>query len=139
MSHCAQQIRDWFVTALTGVSGLPAAREGIPRQVAAGTTACVVTSTGEAVARATIDDPAIDQRDLNVQVIVIAGSLDAADALCLKAEEALAAAASFPGKNFEPVQREYQENIDTDRDYVSVTVTYTATYFAARNDLETFK
>lgn len=139
MSHASQQIRDWFVTKLTNVSGLPSAVEGYPRQIAAGTTATIVSCANELVQRVTMDDPPTDERQLAVLVIVIAASLDAADALSLLAEEALAVATGFPGKTFEMSQREYQENVETDRDYVSITITYTATYYVARNNVESFK
>ena len=139
MSHASQQIRDWFVTKLTNVSGLPSAVEGYPRQVAAGTTATIVSCANELVQRVTMDDPPTDERQLAVLVIVIAASLDAADALSLLAEEVLAVATGFPGKTFEMSQREYQENVETDRDYVSITITYTATYYVARNNVESFK
>lgn len=139
MSHASQQIRDWFVTKLTGVGGLPGAVEGYPRQIAAGATACVVTCGTELIQRTTLHEPPIDSRDLAVLVVVIAGTLDAADALSLIVEETLAAATGFPGKDFELAQREYQENVDTDRDYVAVVITYNAAYYVVRTDVETFK
>jgi hypothetical protein len=139
VSHCAQQIRDWFVTSLTGVSGLPTPWEGYPRQIAPATSACIVTSAAETIQRQTMDTQPIDARQLTVLVVLVAASIDGGDALCLLAEEALAGAASFPGKTFELIEREYQENVETDRGYVSVTITYNAIYYVARNDVETFK
>lgn len=139
MSHCAQQIRAWFVTSLTGVSGLPTAHAGYVAQVAAGASSCTVTTTIEEIQPATMHTPPIDTRRLEVEVLLKAATLDAVDALGLAAEEALAAATGFPGKEFEPQRREYQENVETDRVSVSLTITYAATYDAARNDLETFK
>lgn len=138
MSHCSQQIRDWFVTTLTGVGGLPTAREGTPRQVASNTTACIVTTRTETIEQLTQNTTARDQRDLEVDVILIAGSLDAADALSVLAEHAIAGSITYPGADLVVTQREYDENIDTDRDYVSVTLSYLARYFTARNDVDSF-
>lgn len=139
MSHASQQIRDWFITKLTGVGGLPNAAEGYPRQFAAGTTACVVTSAGETIQRVTIEDPPIDERNHTVTVAVLASTLDAADALSLIVEETLAAATGFPGKTFELIERNYEENVESDRNYVSVSIGYSAIYYVARNDVESFK
>ena len=49
MSHAATQIRAWFKAACTGVSGLPTAAEGTPRQIASNTDYCFVRTSTDAV------------------------------------------------------------------------------------------
>lgn len=137
MSHAATQIRDWFKAACTGVSGLPTATEGTPRQIASNTDACFVRTTTSAVERITEHEPPIDGHELTVEVVVLGNTFTEADGLSVLAEEAIANKAAFPGDSFEFVQREYEENTDTDRAYVSVTLTYVARYSVARNDVET--
>lgn len=137
MSHAATQVRDWFKAACTGVSGLPTCTEGTPRQIASNTDACFVRTTSGAVERITEHEPPIDAHELTVEVVVLGNTFSEADGLSLLAEEAIANKASFPGDSFEFVQREYEENTDTDRAYVSVTLTYVARYSVARNDVET--
>lgn len=137
MSHAATQIRDWFKTACTGVSGLPTCTEGTPRQIQSNTDACFVRTTSGTVERITEHEPPIDGHELTVEVVVLGNTFSEADGLSLLAEEAIANKASFPGDSFEFVQREYEENTDTDRAYVSVTLTYVARYSVARNDVET--
>lgn len=136
MSHAAKQVRDWFKTACTGVVGLPSASEGTPRQIVAGTDYCFVRSTNESV-----DDADIhigQERRLTIEVVLIGNTFTEADTMSVLAEEAIANAAAFPGKTLQLVQREYEENLETDRAYVSVTMSYVALYFVARNDVETF-
>lgn len=139
MSHAATQIRDWFKAACTGVSGLPPATEGTPRQIASNTDACFVRTTTETIDVASIHSPASDERTLTVEVVLVANTFTEADTLSVLAEEAIANKAAFPGEFFAPVQREYEENREGDRDYVSLTLTYTARYYVARNDVETFQ
>lgn len=137
MSHAATQIRAWFKAACTGVSGLPTCTEGTPRQITSNTDACFVRTTTSAVERITEHEPPIDGHELTVEVVVLGNTFSEADGLSVLAEEAIANKATFPGDSFEFVQREYEENTDTDRAYVSVTLTYVARYSVARNDVET--
>ena len=137
MSHAAKQIRDWFVSKLTGVSGLPAARSGRPAQIAAGTRACYVTHGAETVEPLTMHNPREDERQLPVLVVLVAESLDAADALSVLAEEAIANGTSYPATEPALESREYAEEVETDRVVVSITLTYTAPYSVASNDVET--
>lgn len=139
MSHAATQIRDWFKAACTGVSGLPTATEGTPRQIASNTDACLVRTTTETIERGTVNEPPIDTRDLTVEVVLVAGTFAEVDTLSVLAEEAIANKAAFPGDDFGFVQREYDENREGDRDYVSLTLTYVARYAVLRNDVETLK
>lgn len=136
MSHAAKQIRAWFVTSLTGVGGLPTARAGRPPQIAAGASACYVTHGAETITPMTIHDPRQDDRSLAVQVVLVAASLDAADALSVLAEEAIEAATGAPAE-VSLESREYDEEVETDRVVVSITLTYAATYIVAANDVET--
>ena len=138
MSHAATQIRSWFITNLTGVSGLPTPTQGHPRQIASNVDACVVTSTTEIIQPHTIHDPRTDVRELAIQVICIAGSLAEVDVLSMAAEEAIEGATFITGADLIFQSRDYDENIDTDRDYVSVTLNYSARYFVARNNVDTF-
>jgi len=137
MSHGAKQIRDWFKAACTGVAGLPACAEGTPRQIEVGTDACFVRTTSSVVERITEHEPPIDAHDLTVEVVVVGNTFTEADGLSVLAEEAIADEPAFPGDSFDFVQREYEENTDTDRAYVSVTLTYVAKFSVARNDVET--
>lgn len=139
MSHAAKQIRDWVIGACTGVSSLPDATEGSPRQVASNTTACFVRTSNETIVSVDVHAPTSDERVLDVEVGLIAGTYTAVDALSVLAEEAIANEASFPGANLRMVRREYEENRDTDRDYVSLILSYEAVYYCARNDVETFQ
>lgn len=139
MSHAATQIRDWFKAACTGVSGLPTCTEGTPRQIASNTDACFVRTTSEALEVSSVHSPASDERNITIEIVLIAGTYTEVDTLSVLAEEAIANKASFPGEFFAPVQREYEENRDGDRDYVSLTLTYVARYYVARNDVETFQ
>jgi len=138
MSHVSQQIRAWFVNTLSGVSGFPTASNGYPAQIAAGTEACVVTTTTEDLRGSTIHTPPIDERRLEVLVVLAGASLDAADALSVTAEETIANAASYPGKALDLVARAYSENVDTNRVAVTLVLTYAATSDVRRNDVETF-
>lgn len=139
MSHAATQIRAWFKAACTGVSGLPTCTEGTPRQIADNTDACFVRTTAEAVEPATFNVSPIDTRELTVQIVVVAGTYAEADALSLLAEEAIDAKSPTIGDSIGLVQREYEEGRDTDRDYVSVTLTYAVRYSVASGDVETLK
>lgn len=139
MSHAATQIRDWFKAACTGVSGLPTCTEGTPRQIASNTDACFVRTAGEALEVSDIHSPPADERTLTVEVVLVANTFTEVDGLSVLAEEAIANKASFPGEFFAPTQREYEENRESDRDYVSLTLTYVARYYVARNDVETFQ
>lgn len=135
MSHAATQIRDWFKAACTSVVGLPDATVGLPRQIASNTEACYVRTTIDAVDSTTLNQ--IDTHEIAVQVSVVAATYDAADALSLLAEESIAAKSPTIGDAIVFVQREYEENRETDRDYVSVTLTYAVRYAVARGDVET--
>ena len=139
MSHAATQIRDWFKAACTGVSGLPTCTEGTPRQIASNTDACFVRTTTETIDVASIHSPASDERTLTVEVVLVANTFAEADTLSVLAEEAIANKAAFPGKSFDLVGRQYEEDTETDRTYVSVTLAYVARYYVARNDVETFQ
>lgn len=139
MSHAATQIRDWFKAACTGVSGLPTPTEGSPRQLASNTDSCFVRTTSDTVETIDVHTPASDQHTLSIEVGLIANTFTEVDALSVLAEEAIASASSFPGKTFTFASREYEENTETDRAYVSLTLSYQATYFVARNDVETFQ
>lgn len=137
MSHAAKQIRDWFITACTGVSGLPTPTEGAPRQIASNTDSCFVRTTSEEVEPA--DVHASQERTLAVQVVVVGNTFTESDAMSLAAEEAIAAATGFPGTDWRLERRDYDENTETDRAYVSVVLSYVARYYVARNDVETFE
>jgi hypothetical protein len=139
MSHAAKQIRDWFKGACTGVAGLPNATEGTPRQIPENTDACYVRTTTEEILRQTSHTPALDQRTLTVLVTLIANTHTEVDALSVLAEEAIEAEPAYPGGTFEPLSREYEENNETDRAYVALTLTYAAVYSVARNDVETIE
>jgi hypothetical protein len=139
MSHASQQIRDWFVTKLTGVTGLPNAVEGMPRQIAIDAKACVVTSQSEEILRETLHPSPIEQRRHLIAVVLLAASLDAVDAMSVAAEEAIHAATGYPGNSLDLLDRTYSEDTQTDRSVVSVTLQYEALYFVARGDVETFK
>lgn len=139
MSHAATQIRDWFKAACTGVSGLPTCTEGTPRQIQGNTDACFVRTTIETLEPVSVHSPAVDDRQLIVEVGLIAGTFTEADTLSVLAEEAIANKAAFPGKSFDLVGRQYEEDTETDRTYVSVTLAYVARYYVARNDVETFQ
>jgi hypothetical protein len=136
MSHAAAQIRDWFKAACTGVPGLPTATEGTPRQIESNTDACFVRTTLDAVSESSLSE--IDIHEITVEVTVVGNTFTEADGLCLLAEEAIAAKSPTIGDAIVFVQREYTENRDTDRDYVSVSLTYAVRYSVARGDVETF-
>jgi hypothetical protein len=137
MSHAAKQIRDWFLTELTGVTGLPTPKAAPVRQFAGGTNAVYVLCVAESLERVTMTGTAIDDRNLTVQVVLVSDSFDAVDVLSVLAEENIASGTGFPGKTFDLVQRDYESNVETDRDYVSVSLTYAAIYAVYRNDVET--
>ena len=137
MSHAATQVRDWFKAACTGVSGLPTCTEGTPRQIESNTDACFVRTTLDTVSESSLSD--IDIHDIAVEVTVVGNTFSEADSLSLLAEEAIAAKTPTIGDAIAFVQREYTENRDTDRDYVSVTLTYAVRYSVARGDVETLK
>lgn len=139
MSHAAKQIRDWFLAELTGVTGLPTPKAAPVRQFAIGANAVYVLCVSESLDRTTITGTVIDDRNLTVQVVLVSDSFDAADALSVLAEENIADGVGFPGKMFDLIQRDYESNVETDRDYVSVSLTYQTNYFVYRNDVETFK
>ena len=107
MSHAATQIRDWFKAACTGVSGLPTCTEGTPRQIQSNTDACFVRTTSETLEPVSVHSPAVDDRQLTVEVGLIAGTFTEADTLSVLAEEAIANKAAFPGKSFDLVGRQY--------------------------------
>lgn len=139
MSHAATQIRDWFKAACTGVSGLPSATEGTPRQIASNTDACFVRTTTDAVEPITADLSEIDGHEMVVEVVLIASTFTEVDTLSVLAEEAIANKSPTIGDEIRFVQREYEENRDTDRDYVSLTLSYSVRYAVARDDVETLK
>lgn len=135
MSHAAKQIRDWFVAACTSVGGLPNATSGTPKQIAPGAEACIVRTTSDSVQP--LDIGTKDEHELGVEVELISSTFDGVDDLSALAEEAIANKASFPSESFQLTSRSYTENGDSDRPYVSLTLTYSARYLVARNDVET--
>lgn len=135
MSHAAKQLRDWFIAACAGVSGLPAASSGTPRQIAPGADACIVRTTSDSVQ--SLDIGISDEHELGIEVELIAATFDDVDVLSVLAEEAIAAKASFPSESWQLTARTYTENRETDRPYVSLTLTYSARYLVARTDVET--
>lgn len=140
MSHASKQIRDWFIASCTGVVGLPNAREGSPRQLPANVDACFVRTTGESCERITISlNELIDERTLAVEVGLIANTHTEVDAYSVLAEEAIAASGTYPGKELRLTSRAYEENYETDRNYVGLTLAYEALYYVEDIDVETFK
>ena len=140
MSHAAKQIRDWFITSLDAVAGLPTPTEGEPRQIPDDTDACFVRTTNESVELITLTlSQAATERALTVEVGLVAGTYTEVDALSVFAEEGLELAAGFPGKGFVLQSRSYDRNIETNRDYVGLTLTYEASYYVELADVETFQ
>lgn len=135
MSHAAKQIRDWFVSACTSVTGLPNAVSGTPRQLAAGAEACIVRTTSDSVQP--LDIGTKDEHELGIEVDLISDTFDGVDTLSVLAEEAIANKASFPSESWQLTGRSYAENRDTDRPYVSLILTYSVRYMVSRNDVET--
>lgn len=139
MSHAATQIRAWFKAACTGVSGLPTAAEGTPRQIASNTDYCFVRTTTDAVEAMTADTSEIDGHEMTVEVVLVANTYTEVDGLSVLAEEAIANKSPTIGDEIRFVQREYEEDRNTDRDYVSLTLSYAVRFAVARNDVETLK
>jgi hypothetical protein len=139
MSHASKQIRDWFIAACTGVAGLPNAEESAPSQIGVEVDACYITTPNETLEQVGINSPPVDLRVLTVNVGLLAGTYSEVDQLSLLAEHAIFNKAAYPGKDLIFVQREYEENTDTDRAYVSLVLTYSARYFVARNAVDSFQ
>lgn len=135
MSHAASQIRAWFVGACTGVSGLPNASNGSPRQIAEDVLVCIVRTTIDTVQPA--DIYLTDEHEITIEVELIAGTFDAVDILSVLAEQAIANKTLFPASSFRLTTRDYVEHRDTDRAYVGLILTYITRYFTARNSVET--
>lgn len=138
MSHCSTQILDWYVAALTGVAGLPAAVKGSPKQIASNTAACLVWPTTESIGNPSVGLTTLQQRLLQIDVTLIAASFAAADVLSVLAENKIAATASPLGERMDLTGREYIENRESDRDYVAITLSYSVSYLTAWTDAETF-
>lgn len=140
MSHAATQIRDWFIASLDAVGGLPTPTEGEPRQIPDNTEAVFVRTTTETIVLTSMNlGELISERTLTVEVGIISSTYTAVDALSVLAEQGLAAAAAFPGKHLQATARTYDRNIETNRDYVGLTLAYEATYYVEDTDVETFK
>lgn len=133
MSHAATTIRGQFVTALTGVTGLPTPVVGMPRQIAEATAAVVIEPRSEEVTIDSIVGPAFQRRELTIVVAAFSTTYDAADAMSLLIEEALQGITCKPQLR----GRIYDRNAETIRDGVGVALTYAVQYGATANDIET--
>lgn len=135
MAHGAKQIRDWFVTALTGYGSLPTINVGAVRQVAAAPVVHITMGTEEIEA----SDVHIGlDRLLGVDINIVAATYDAIDALCVDIEKGVAlSATAFPGRDLTLVAREYSEDTETELTLVECVLRYAAEYTTDDDDPET--
>lgn len=133
MSHAATQIRDQIVAALTGVSGLPTPVVGRPRQLAEATEKLIIEPISETITTDTIHAGPWQARELIINVIAVAATYDAVDAMSLLIEEAISAVECKP----QLTERTYERDAETYKDVVGVALAYTALYGVASNDVET--
>ena len=138
MSHVAQQVREWAVTALTGYLTLPTPLLGLQKQIDTFPAVAIIPSIEE---NERADIHLGLERTLSISIEAIAKTLDVAETTALNIEKGLAASkAVSPATSFTYVisQREYVYDNDTDQNFFVISQQIDFVYYTDDNDPETF-